>query len=222
MDNTIYDKAYGGTPEENSIWNKEVEIVDNVFTESEIIEIMTAALDTRKVTYKEVFSQRLHRIILPKEIQKKIIKTAENISGKNNLKIYGQSYAVYQNVRSETDPVKRPSLGEHYDTNMGGPRITFDIQMASNIDWPISVEGKTYSIKDNQAIMFSGTNQKHKREFKEFEDSQYLHMLFIHLGESEEDTEKCYYCNEKALYTDVADYKMVAVCKKHLSMGLSS
>lgn len=38
--------------------------------------------------------------------------------------------------------------------------------------------------------------------------------------------EKCFYCNEKAEYTQLVgeegNYSVAGVCKKHLTMGLSS
>ena len=34
--------------------------------------------------------------------------------------------------------------------------------------------------------------------------------------------EKCYYCEEEALYTDAIEFKMIAVCKKHFTVDLVS
>jgi len=34
--------------------------------------------------------------------------------------------------------------------------------------------------------------------------------------------EKCHYCNDNALYNDLADYSVVGVCKKHLKNYQSS
>jgi hypothetical protein len=175
-----------GQPEPNSIWNSDVQVVENIFTQEETHKIMASALTARKVTFKEIFSQRQHKFDLDEDLSKKVIELTENLSGTKNLEILGCSYAVYQNVKTENAPVRRPTLTEHFDVNMGGPRITLDVQVASNIDWAIVVEGQPYILKDNQAILFSGTNQKHKRELKLFRDDQYMHMLFLHFGVKQE------------------------------------
>jgi len=175
-----------GQPEPNSIWNSDVQVVQNIFTTEEINRIMSSALTARVVTYKEIFSQRQHKFDLDEELAQKVISITENLSGTKNLEILGCSYAVYQNIRTENGPAHRPTLPEHFDVNMGGPRITLDVQMASNIDWAIIVEDKSYILEDNQAILFSGTNQRHKRELKMFDDDQYMHMLFLHFGVKQE------------------------------------
>jgi hypothetical protein len=171
-----------GTPEKENIFHGENKIIENVFTQSEIIEIMSNAINTRNVTFKDRLSQRNHIVILGKEIESKVIKMAEELSGTTGLYVDGSSYAVYQNVRSPDAPVRRPRLESHYDTNMGGPRVTIDVQMASNISWPLLIDDKEYDLKDNQALLFAGTNQLHGRIDKVFNDDQYVHMLFLHFA----------------------------------------
>jgi hypothetical protein len=175
-------KPWQGEPEKENIFHGENQIVDNFFTQSEIIKIMSDSLDTRNVEYKERLSQRNHIIYLDGELRDKVTKKAEELSGTTGLNLVGSSYAVYQNIRTTTAPVRRPRLQEHYDTNMGGPMVTIDVQMASNIDWPLLVDGKEYTLKDGQALLFSGTNQLHGRPEIIFKDEDYIHLLFLHFG----------------------------------------
>ena len=175
-------KPWQGEPEKENIFHGENQIVDNFFTQSEIIKIMSDSLDTRNVEYKERLSQRNHIIYLDGKLRDKVTKKAEELSGTTGLNLVGSSYAVYQNIRTTTAPVRRPRLQEHYDTNMGGPMVTIDVQMASNIDWPLLVDGKEYTLKDGQALLFSGTNQLHGRPEIIFKDEDYIHLLFLHFG----------------------------------------
>ena len=175
-------KQWQGEPEKENIFHGQNQIIDNLLTQSEIIEVMASSLDSRTVKFKERLSQRNHIIYLSEKILHKVTKKAEELSGTTGLKLTGSSYAVYQNVRSKDLPIKRPKLQEHYDTNMGGPMVTIDVQMASSMDWPLLVDGKEYTLKDGQALLFSGTNQLHGRPDIRFTDEDYVHMLFLHFG----------------------------------------
>jgi hypothetical protein len=42
---------------------------------------------------------------------------------------------------------------------------------------------KKFTLKNNQALTFSGTHQIHWREPQNFEDDQYVEMLFCHLSD---------------------------------------
>ena len=54
------------------------------------------------------------------------------------------------------------------------------MQLKSNIDWPILVEGQSFTLKNNEALTFSGTHQVHWREYRKFKEEDFIDMLFCH------------------------------------------
>lgn len=74
-----------------------------------------------------------------------------------------------------------PKLFPHFD-GFKEHRITFDIQLDSNIDWPIIIENKEYLLKNNDALIFSGTDQIHWRSNYKLSKNDYTDMFFVHLS----------------------------------------
>jgi mannosyltransferase OCH1-like enzyme len=68
-------------------------------------------------------------------------------------------------------------------------KVTFDIpsELKSTFDWKIFVEGKSFTLKDNDALVFSGTNQLHWRERINFKKDDFVDMLFCHFIQDCED-----------------------------------
>jgi len=74
-----------------------------------------------------------------------------------------------------------PKLFPHYD-HFDESRVTFDLQINSNISWPIVIEGREYVLNNNEALIFSGTDQIHWRTRKKLTKSDQVDMLFVHLS----------------------------------------
>lgn len=89
-----------------------------------------------------------------------------------------------QFVRYTTKSGKPAWLPPHYDKVFKKPMITVDIQMNSNIVWPVYVNGNPYTLNNNEALVFSGTHQIHWRPKINLEDEQYLDMIFCHLEDT--------------------------------------
>ena len=83
--------------------------------------------------------------------------------------------------RYHTDSGFVPKLFPHYD-HFSESRLTFDVQIKSNIEWPIVVEGKEYLLNNNEALIFSGTDQIHWRTRKKLTPVDQVDMLFVHLS----------------------------------------
>jgi hypothetical protein len=107
-----------------------------------------------------------------------MLKSEYNI----NLKI-----AAIQFVRYTTKSGNRAWLPPHYDKVFKKPMITVDIQMDSNLVWPVYVNGTSYTLSNNEALVFSGTHQIHWRPKIELQDDQYLDMIFCHLEDTQAD-----------------------------------
>lgn len=108
-----------------------------------------------------------------------IIEKIENIASKEyktDLKIKRAGYMKYSKEYGI------PALHPHIDAYVG--QVVFDYQVRSNIDWAVVVEGRSYTLKDNDALMFSGEDQAHWREILNFNDDNYLDILVFNLADS--------------------------------------
>jgi hypothetical protein len=153
-------------------------IIDNFFTNSEIEQIYTHVKNTPedKKHLMDVFGHVAYFSGLPDEIVKKI----EEVSQKNynkKLKLEEFCYARYS-----MDNDIKPKLFPHYD-GFKEPRLTVDIQLKATKPWSIVVEGKPYTLNNNQALTFSGTHQIHWREKIAFDKNDYVDMIFCHFKE---------------------------------------
>ena len=53
-------------------------------------------------------------------------------------------------------------------------------QLESNISWDIYVEGTPYTLVDNSALLINARDQDHWRMHTEFNEGDYLKMVFLH------------------------------------------
>lgn len=77
-----------------------------------------------------------------------------------------------------------------YAPEHGIPRLTnhkdeynvfmVDYQLYSNTSWPLIVDGKTYDLKDNEALAFCTKIMMHGRTEKKFNPGEYVGMIFFH------------------------------------------
>lgn len=168
----------------------ENKIIDNIFTQEQIDRIYSYVenCDKDKIKNENPWGQTVFYI---KEFNSRfdgaedIFDTIENIIEREygkKLNILGIQFARYDN--STHIP---PNLGNHVDSVFKKPMLTFDIQLNSTIDWPIIVNDKKFTLKNNQALTFSGTHQVHSRENVVFSDSDRCDMIFCHLEHSDLD-----------------------------------
>lgn len=160
-------------------------VIEDVFTQDEINQIYKAVQNNSGNEFIQPHSQANTFIQLPDAIVAKIENKAREISGNPNLVLSEYCHSRYQNVTSNCGRFHfKPSLFPHYDETFKEPRFTFDVQLNANVDWPLIVApDKKFTLKNNQALTFSGTHQIHWREPKHFEDNQYVEMLFCHLSD---------------------------------------
>lgn len=69
-------------------------------------------------------------------------------------------------------------LGPHYDARPV-EMFVFDIQIQSNTPWGLFFEGKRFDLKDNQALLFSGTSQIHWRDPIRLDDDAQIDLIFF-------------------------------------------
>jgi hypothetical protein len=156
-------------------------IVKDVFTQEEIEQLYSAIDDSVRDYVHEKFYQSVSDFKLPDNIRQKIINYCEEISGETDLDIEEYQFSKYKKVIKEDGTVGNPMLFPHYDETFKEPRFTFDYQIKSNTTWPLVVEDKEFELHDNQALTFSGTHQIHWRLKKNFQDGEFIDMLFCHI-----------------------------------------
>lgn len=186
-------------------YNLKNDVIENVLTEEDIIEIYEAVQSNSGTNFVDVHSQLNTFINLPQHILDKFTNHAKEVSGNNNLVLTEYCHARYANVTSDCGKLFRPSLFPHVDETFKQPRVTFDYQLNGNVDWDIIVEDRVISLKNNQAGTFSGTHQVHWREPKKFEDDQFIEMIFCHFSDPSEDETNP--SDAKAIAEKAAEYK---------------
>jgi len=91
------------------------------------------------------------------------------------------SLREYSILRYSNEFGYKPKLFPHFDSHAhGGQRLTLDVQLNSTVDWDVFVEGERFSLKNNSAIIFAGTQQVHWRDDLELKDGDYVDILLCH------------------------------------------
>lgn len=149
---------------------------NNIFTDEEIKQIYDSIdLQSNKNTATvSIYGQKVWHTPLPENIVERVTHQM-NIIHNQDFKLEAMSFARYSKEYSDI-----PILTPHYDNTFKEPRVTLDVQLRSNISWDIIVEGIRLKLQDNEAAAFSGTHQIHWREPIEFQDNDFVEMLFCH------------------------------------------
>ena len=165
---------------DDDFYNVKNKIVDNVFTKEEIDQIYKAIENKNGEAFIGPHCQLNLFIELPNNIIEKLTQKAVEASGFPNLELSEYCYARYQKTTKKNGRQYRPSLFPHYDETFKEPRFTFDYQLKGTIPWEIVVEDRGLILRDNQAATFSGTHQIHWRTPTEFEEDDFVDMIFCH------------------------------------------
>jgi hypothetical protein len=156
-------------------------IVKEVFSKDEIDQIYLAVKKSHGNNFVRVHCMHESYIELPNSIIHKVENIARDLSENKNLILTEYVHARYNNTTSDCGNFHfKPALFPHYDETFKEERFTLDYQLKANTEWKIVVEDKAMVLSDNDACTFSGTNQIHWRTPKDFEDDQYVEMLFFH------------------------------------------
>lgn len=145
----------------------------------EDLEIIYDAISNDTLNRTEIipiFAQKAWFVDMPQIIIDKVTSLMQKIHNQP-VKLEEISFARYSKEYGEF-----PVLTPHFDNTFKEPRVTLDVQLKANINWPIVVEGKNFILKNNQAMTFSGTHQVHWREHFEFKDGDFIEMLFCHFS----------------------------------------
>jgi hypothetical protein len=156
------------------------QIYKNIFTQEEINSIYNAIEKSHNdsTVVLPIYRQKAYFTDLPQSIKDRVTNLANEIFDKK-LKLTEICFANYSMREGMEDPILSP----HFDNTFEEERFTIDVQLKSNIKWPIVVEGKPFTLNDNEAVTFSGTHQIHWREDRKFNKDDFIDMLFCHFSE---------------------------------------
>lgn len=161
-------------------------IIDNVLTQEEISTIFEIVSKTESQNFHNELAYNSWHIQLPNSLVEKFTKHAESVAGVP-LKLEEYNFSRYEKVTSSCGKYTfNPLLFPHTDEAFQSDRFTFDYQIRSNVQWPITVdnwvEEKDYTLQDNQALTFSGTHQVHWRPKREFVEGEFIELIFLHFA----------------------------------------
>lgn len=149
-------------------------ILDNVFTDSQIIAIKKIVASKKPDLFEPQHGRYLIGLdnMLSEDIKDRLLSLAKECTGED-LILSNLGYSLY------SPEYGTPELKPHIDGN--DTEFVIDYQLSSNVDWDVYVEGERYSLKDNQAITFAGSDQIHWRPIKKFNSGDRLEMIYFHM-----------------------------------------
>lgn len=107
---------------------------------------------------------------LPKDIVDKLTKIA-NTQSEVPLIMSHAMYVEYSGKHGS------PNLPPHFDRDTNN--LIINLQLSSNTHWDLGINVDTYRLEDNSALIFNGNTNIHWRVHKEFQEDEYVKMLFI-------------------------------------------
>jgi hypothetical protein len=151
-------------------------IVKNILTQEQIDHIYSVIDSTpeEKTHIQKRLGHKAYLVGLGEDLRKYFEEVIQ--------KHYGEEWVLtdYQFARYSSKFGYKPKLYPHYDDAFDVHKLTLDVQVKSTIDWPLIVEGKEFLLKDNDGLVFSGTDQIHWRSEAELSEDDIVDLIFCH------------------------------------------
>lgn len=115
-------------------------------------------------------------VFFPTEIHNMLLEKAKHETGDDSLEI------IYsQIVRYQIKDGIVPSLRKHKDVANG--EWVMDVVVDATIDWPLIIEGESFSNVSNSVTFIKGEEELHWRPaFPSQKEEDYVTLLFVHLA----------------------------------------
>lgn len=146
--------------------------VDNIFSWDEL-----QILNNIEAPHQPEVDDYLGRIYfgdiksrLTQEMKDKLYKIVDDISDAPLV----MDHALYVEYNAKYG---RPNLPPHFDGDTND--LIINMQIASNTDWDLGLNLDIRKLADNSALVFNGNTEIHWRPHKEFQEGEYVKMLFI-------------------------------------------
>lgn len=175
FDPAVYNEAY----ENGHVDNRDFEpfIINNLITQDDIQNVYSMVEINPDGFMFQKFAGHRAWTLRNKDFEDRLSKSVSDWLGEPVV-LREYSFARYSNKFGY-----KPKLFPHYDTHkLDGQRITVDIQLNKNVDWPVVVEGKEFTFDIGDALVFSGTQQVHWRSNMNLADDDEVDMIFAHFA----------------------------------------
>ena len=151
-------------------------IIKNILTQEQIDHIYSVIDSTpeEKTHIQTRLGHKAYLVGLGEDLRKHFEEIVQ--------KHYGDEWVLtdYQFARYSSKFGYKPKLYPHFDDAFDVHKLTLDIQVKSTIDWPLVIEGKEFLLKDNEGLIFSGTDQIHWRSEAELSEDDIVDLIFCH------------------------------------------
>lgn len=90
-------------------------------------------------------------------------------------------------ARYTKDSGYRPRLRPHADRAIKHPSVTATLELDTTLDWDIYINDDNFNLKNNEILVFSGSNDIHWRPDAEFDDNDYFDVIICQTSLDKED-----------------------------------
>jgi hypothetical protein len=146
--------------------------VDNIFSWDEL-----KFLNDIVPTQENEIDDNLGRVYLgdiknrlTQQMQDKLYKIVDNITDAPLV----MSQALYVEYNGKYG---QPNLPPHFDGDTND--LIINMQISGNTQWDLGLNLAIHRLEDNSALVFNGNTEIHWRPYKEFQEGEYVRMLFI-------------------------------------------
>jgi hypothetical protein len=131
------------------------------------------------------------------------LKEIVNELNVKDLSVSSVTYVEYNNKYGT------PNLPPHFDGDFN--ELIVNYQLSSNTSWDVGVGKEVYKTEDNSALIFNPNKNIHWRPIKNFNDGEFIKMLFFRLCNKEESKRNDYsefrFSMDHPVYKEVNDIR---------------
>lgn len=163
-------------------------IVKNFFTKEEEQTLRNLVEANRKLEpnssrYAPMIIESMSRVQIEFDAPDNIINKLKNLAlqyvNDPDLELthyqYLDYYGKYGNGNS-------PMLPPHLDVENYYTKVSIDYQMSSNIDWAVVVEGESFTLKDNEVLVFEAAGKIHWRDPILLKENDRCEVIVFHFS----------------------------------------
>lgn len=138
--------------------------------------VMEKINDQYGLSYGKDCTREYRIVFLSDEVQNILLEKAKKETGDDSLQV------IYnQIVRYKIKDGVSPKLQKHKDAAVG--EWVMDIVLDCTVDWPLIIEGESFSNTTNSVTFICGEEEMHWRpDFPSENEEDYVLLLFVHLG----------------------------------------
>jgi hypothetical protein len=162
----------------------------NFFDNADFIKIKESVYekinDQKGFSYGKDCTRNYRITFLPENIQEILLNKAKQETKDNSIEIVYNQIVKYQ-IKDGIIP----QLRKHKDKAVG--EWVMDIVLDATVDWPLVIEGKSFSNTVNSVIFIKGEEEEHWRpDFPSDNEEDYVLLLFVHLASKDSEYAKAF------------------------------